>query len=120
MNRATKEELAAELNGSERDKAVANIRELMAEFEEWEASVYAAEQEVWQPHWSRRDPIRDRLLRIGVSVEMATEAQRNLDVAATIIRAGIILPATKKQLNAEAQVERSALDQLAAIAGRRA
>ena len=48
----TKEELEAELNASEKDKAIAKLRELIADIDEWEADLQALEREVWQPHWS--------------------------------------------------------------------
>ena len=50
----TKEELEAELNASEKDKAIAKLRELIADIDEWEADLQALEREVWQPHWSRQ------------------------------------------------------------------
>jgi hypothetical protein len=40
----TKEELEAELNASEKDKAIAKLRELIADIDEWEADLQALEE----------------------------------------------------------------------------
>ena len=54
----TKKEIEAELQASEVDRAVTKMREMQADWQEWEASLRAAEREVWQPHWSHNDPLR--------------------------------------------------------------
>jgi len=65
----TKEQLEAELNATEKDKAIAKLRELISDIDKWEANLRAAERQIWQPHWSHDDPLRGRLLRIGKSPE---------------------------------------------------
>jgi hypothetical protein len=113
--RMTKQEIEAELQASEVDKAVAKARELQAEFQEWNALLQAAEREVWQPHWSHHDPLVERLRRVGRTEEEIAEFERRLELLPDIIR-GKELPADiQKELDDEAAAEASALDQLSAV-----
>jgi hypothetical protein len=96
----TKEEIEAELNASEREKAIARLRELMRDWEEFEALIRAAEDKVWQPHWSYNDPLVVRLRRIGLDEETVRRAKEHLDKLALIV-SGKALPAEIKAEAAE-------------------
>jgi hypothetical protein len=77
-NGQTKKEIEAELHGSERLKAIVKVLEVMADWMEFDDWLYAEEQRVWQPHWSRYDKIVDRLARIGASQKLIKEVGRRL------------------------------------------
>ena len=79
----TKEEIGAELSASEPDKALANCKEPLHDYDEFELMLRAAEAEIWQPHWSSNDPLRERLRRIG----MGKEAIQKLDDWIDAVRA---------------------------------
>jgi hypothetical protein len=81
----TKEEIEAESNASERDQAIARLKELMRDWEEFEAWIRAAEAEVWQPHWSYNDPLVVRLRRIGLDEETVRQVKEQLDKLALIV-----------------------------------
>jgi hypothetical protein len=74
----TKAEIEAELQASDTDRAIAKAREMLADWQEWEALLRAAERKVWQPHWSHDDPLRERLLRVGKTSQEVEEVERRL------------------------------------------
>ena len=69
----TKQEIEAEPADIQKHKAIRTAHEVIVELEKWEAALREAEKELWQPHWSHDDPLRDRLLRIGRSPEQVAE-----------------------------------------------
>jgi hypothetical protein len=81
----TKQEIEAELNASDIDRAVAKAREMFADWQEWEASLRAAERKVWQPHWSHDDPYRERLRRVGKTEKEIAEFERRLEAIRAIV-----------------------------------
>jgi hypothetical protein len=103
------------LQASEVDKAVTKLREAQADWQEWEASLRAAEREVWQPHWSYNDPLRDRLRRVGKTEEEIAEFERRLKAAEAIILGKSLPPDIQKELDDANAAEGSALAQLKAI-----
>ncbi len=113
----TKPEIEAELADSEKHKAVANARELLAELEEWETALWEEEKKVWQPHWSRDDPLRDRMLRIGMSPEQVAEFERRLAATQAMILGKSIPADIRKELDDIDAAENSALEQLSNIVG---
>ena len=56
----TKAEIEAELQASDTDRAIAKAREMLADWQEWEALLRAAERKVWQPHSRGTDDPRSR------------------------------------------------------------
>lgn len=91
MSKLTKEEIEAELNASERDKAIANFQELLRDYEEFEATLRKAEAKIWQPHWSYNDPLLERLRRIGIDQEAIGQFKTWLD-GMSALHAGKPLP----------------------------
>jgi hypothetical protein len=111
----TKAEIEAELQASEVDKAVMKLREMQADWQECEASLRAAEREVWQPHWSHNDPLRERLRRVGKTEEEIAEFERRLRALETIILRKSLPPDIQKELDDANTAEKSAAAQLKAI-----
>jgi hypothetical protein len=111
----TKQEIEAELQASEGEKAAAKLREMLTDFQEWEASLRAEERKVWQPHWSHDDPFPDRLRRVGFPETTIAEVKRQMEFMRVAIRTGEISPEIQKQLDEENAAERSALAQLSTI-----
>jgi hypothetical protein len=111
----TKKEIEEELNASDIDRAVAKAREMFADWQEWEASLRAAEREVWQPHWSHDDPYRERLRRVGKTEKEIAEFERRLEAIRALVL-GQALPADiQKELDDANAAESSAVAQLKAI-----
>src|SRR3954463_4323139 len=48
-------------------EAEAALSEAIANLQAIERELSAAEQRVWQPHWSKSDPLAERLRRVGVT-----------------------------------------------------
>jgi hypothetical protein len=111
----TKEELEAELNASEKDKAIAKLRELIADIDEWEADLQALEREVWQPHWSHSDPLADRLRRVGFEGDKIREVERRMTVMGALIRGEPIPSDIQAEIDSASAAEDSALSQLATV-----
>jgi hypothetical protein len=119
LSRGTTKQDEAELADSEKHKAVAHARELLAYLEEWETELWEEEKKVWQPHWSRDDPLRDRMLRIGMSPEQVAEFERRLAATKDIILGKSIPADIQKELDDVEAAENSALQQLSNIVGSR-
>ena len=82
---STKEEIGAEFCASERDKALANCKEPLHDYDEFELMLRAAEAEIWQPHWSYNDPLRERLRRIGMGKEAIEKLDDWIDAVRAIL-----------------------------------
>jgi hypothetical protein len=80
-----KEEIGAEFSASERDKALANCKEPLHDYDEFELMLRAAEAEIWQPHWSYNDPLHERLRRIGMGKEAIQKLDDWIDAVLAII-----------------------------------
>jgi len=111
----TKQEIEAESQLDERERKLTRLREIVADLDELEVDLRKAEDAVWQPHWSRNDPLPDRLLRVGVSRTAVDKVKRRFDCM-DMIRRGEPLPDEGKNILANADAaEESATQQLAAI-----
>jgi hypothetical protein len=95
------------------DTATAKVKETIADFQAFEASLAKAEDEEWQPHWSRDDPTRDRLLRIGLSETVVENIVILLDCICRIILNKPVPAKIRKELNDMSEGGSSALSQLA-------
>src|SRR5262245_20204620 len=116
----TKKQIEAELNASEREKAVANVLESLAAWMEFDDWLYAEEQEVWQPHWSRDDKLVDRLARIGTPPKLVKEFGRRLAHMGDPILGKPLPSDLQKEIDDAQAAEKSALEQLdKLVAGRR-
>src|SRR5258707_1265402 len=54
------------LQGGE-EQAAAAFSDAVANLQAIEREISAAEERVWQPHWSKSDPLAERLRRVGVT-----------------------------------------------------
>lgn len=52
---------------SDTEKAAAAVRHAVVSLDAIERELSAAEQQLWQLHWSKDDPLVERLRRVGVS-----------------------------------------------------
>jgi len=59
--------LRDELQASDAEKAEAALLDAIATLDEIERELAAAEQRLWQPHWSKNDPLDKRLRRVGMA-----------------------------------------------------
>jgi hypothetical protein len=113
----SKEELEAELQESDMDKAVRRLRETIAHFNEWEAQLRTLEKKVWQPHWSHDDPLADRLLRIGKNPVEIAKIERRLEAFEALCNGRPIQADIQEELDEqmarEKRAEKSATDLLA-------
>jgi hypothetical protein len=115
----TKKEIEAELQASEVEKAIAKMREMIAEFQEWEATLRAAEREVWQPHWSHNDPLSERLRRVGKTEKEIVEFERRLKALESFVLSKSLPQDIQKELDDAEAAKNSALAQLNAILSRK-
>jgi hypothetical protein len=101
------DEQAADVLG----KAVANLQAI-------ERELSAAEERVWQPHWSKSDPLAERLRRVGVSDATATMLMCLIQGWDALCRGEPIPAETNTVLDQQEQAERSADRQLEVIVKR--
>ena len=97
------------------EKAAAAFSDAVANLRKIERALSAAEERIWQPHWSKSDPLAERLRRVGV-----TDATANMLVSLVegwdALCRGEPMPAkTNAVLDQQEQAERSANGQLAII-----
>jgi hypothetical protein len=97
------------------EKAAAALSDAVANLQKIERELSAAEERIWQPHWSKSDPLAERLRRVGV-----TDATANMLVCLVegwdALCRGEPMPAkTNVVLDQQEQAERSANEQLAVI-----
>jgi hypothetical protein len=100
----TKEEIGAELSASERDKALANGKQLLHDYDEFELMLRGAEAEIWQPHWSFNDPLRERLCRIGMGKEAIQKFDDWVDAVVAILSGKSTPPLIQNEM---AELERA-------------
>jgi hypothetical protein len=97
------------------EQAAAALSDAAAKLEAIERELSAAEERIWQPHWSKNDPLAERLRRVGVA-----EATANILISMVqgwdALCRGEPMPAqTHRVLDQQEQAERSADAQLAVI-----
>ena len=103
------------LRDGDAEQAADALSAAAANLQAIERELSAAEERVWQPHWSKSDPLAERLRRVGV-----TDATANMLVCLVqgwnALRRGEPIPAeTNTLLDQQEQAERSADEQLAVI-----
>jgi hypothetical protein len=89
-------------------KAVANLQAI-------ERELSAAEERVWQPHWSKSDPLAERLRRVGVTEATANMLLSLIQGWNALCRGEPIPAETHMVLDQQEQAERSANEQLAIV-----
>ena len=106
------------LRDGDAEQAAAALSDAAANLQAIERELSAAEERVWQPHWSKSDPLAERLRRVGV-----TDATANMLVCLVegwdaLCRGEPIPAETNTLLDQQEQAERSANEQLAVIVKR--
>jgi hypothetical protein len=114
----TKREIEAELQMNEREKAIAKLRETIADLDQLEADLQSAEALVWQPHWSHEDPLPERMLRVGVSRAAVDKVKLMFDALEQIVNGEPLPKEAEVILNGVEKAEQSAAQQIAAIVAR--
>ena len=113
--RETKQDIEAELNASESDRVRAKLRELIADWNEFETRLRHEERTVWQPHWSHHDPYTDRFLRIGMNPQLAAEIGRRLAHLGDIVTNRQLPPYIQAEMDEINVAGDAALDHLKAL-----
>jgi hypothetical protein len=101
-------------------EAEAALSEAIANLQAIERELSAAEQRVWQPHWSKSDPLAERLRRVGVTDATAKMLMCLIQGWDALCRGEPIPVETNKVLDQQEQAARSADEQLAVILRHRA
>ena len=99
-------------------EAEAAISEAVANLQAIERELSAAEQRVWQPHWSKSDPLAERLRRVGVTDATAKMLMCLIRGWDALCRGEPIPAETNSVLDQQEHAERSADQQLAVIVKR--
>jgi hypothetical protein len=109
------EYMAETLQVGDAEKAKTALYDALIHLDEIERELAAAEQRVWQPHWSKDDPLRERLRRVGVTDSTANTVV-SLIRGWEALRCGKPLPAEASAiLDDQERAELSANEQLTAI-----
>jgi hypothetical protein len=103
------------LQGCGDAQAAAAISEAVANLRAIERELAAAEERVWQPHWSKSDPLEERLRRVGVTDATANMLMCLIQGWDALCRGEPIPAETHTVLDQQEQAERSANEQLAVI-----
>jgi hypothetical protein len=107
------------LQGGE-EKVAAAFSEAIANLQAIEREISAAEDLVWQPHWSKSDPLAERLRRVGVTNATANMLMCLIQGWDALCRGEPMPAETHAVLDQQEQAERSANEQLAVILNARA
>lgn len=97
------------------EQAAAALSDAVAKLEAIESELSAAEERIWQPHWSKNDPLAERLRRVGVAEATANMLICMIQGWDALCRGEPIPAATNTLLDQQEQAERSADAQLAVI-----
>jgi dihydroxyacetone kinase-like predicted kinase len=103
------------LRDSDAEKAAAALSDAAANLQAIERELSAAEDLIWQPHWSRSDPLAERLRRVGVTDATANTLMCLIQGWDAFCRGEPMPAQTNTVLDQQEQAERSANEQLAAI-----
>ena len=120
MAETDREKIKAELQMSERDKTVANLRRLIADFDEWQAALEERERELGLPTFYRSKPIPERLMHVGFDKDTIDRVVQLLDAIQGVAKGEPPPEFLVKEMAEETEAEQSALEQLGAIVERRA
>lgn len=107
------------LQGCGDEQAAAALIDAVVNLQAIERELSAAEERVWQPHWSKSDPLGERLRRAGVSDATANMLMCLIQGWDALCRGEPIPAETNTVLDQQEQAERSANEQLAVIVKRR-
>jgi len=97
------------------EQAAAAVNDAVAKLEAIERELSAAEERIWQPHWSKSDPLAERLRRVGVAEATANMLVCMVQGWDALCRGEPMPVATHRVLDQQEQAERSADAQLAVI-----
>ena len=113
----TKESIEAELNASERDRAVQRMREVIRDHEEFERDLQEREAEAGLPTFYRSKPIVERMAAVGMSQAAIDHVSTWLDAINKIGsgRSDELPDHVKGELAADADAELSGAELLAGI-----
>jgi dihydroxyacetone kinase-like predicted kinase len=100
---------------SDAEKAAAALSNAAANLQAIERELSAAEDLVWQPHWSKSDPMAERLRRVGVTDATANTLMSLIQGWDAFCRGEPMPAETNTVLDQQEQAERSANEQLAVI-----
>jgi dihydroxyacetone kinase-like predicted kinase len=103
------------LRDSDAEKAAAAFSDAAANLQAIERELSAAEDLVWQPHWSKSDPMAERLRRVGVTDATANTLMSLIQGWDAFCRGEPMPAETNTVLDQQEQAERSANEQLAVI-----
>jgi hypothetical protein len=97
------------------EKAAAALSDAVANLQKIERELSAAEERIWQPHWSKSDPLAERLRRVGVTAATANMLVCLVEGWDALCRGEPMPAKTNVVLDQQEQAERSANEQLAVI-----
>jgi hypothetical protein len=103
------------LRDSDAEKAATALSDAAANLQAIERELSAAEDLVWQPHWSKSDPLAERLRRVGVTDATANTLMSLIQGWDAFCRGEPMPAETHTVLDQQEQAERSANEQLAVI-----
>jgi hypothetical protein len=103
------------LRDGDAEKAAAALSDAAANLQAIERELSAAEDLVWQPHWSKSDPLAERLRRVGVTDATAKTLMCLIQGWDAFCRGEPMPAETNRVLDQQEQAERSANEQLAVI-----
>jgi hypothetical protein len=97
------------------EQAAAALSDAVAKLQAIERALSSAEERIWQPHWSKSDPLAERLRRVGVAEATAKMLICMMAGWDALCRGEPIPAATNMLLDQQERAERSADAQLAVI-----
>jgi hypothetical protein len=113
--RTTREQIEAELQMSQEEKTVANIRRAVHDIQRYDAMLSKLEVLAGLPLFYRSKPISERLRALGFENEMIEEINLCFDALDAIREDRGLSERTKALLGEREAAEQSARDQLEAI-----
>jgi dihydroxyacetone kinase-like predicted kinase len=103
------------LSDGDTENAAAALAAAAANLQAIERELSAAEDRIWQPHWSKSDPLAERLRRVGVTDATAKTLICLIEGWDAFCRGEPMPAETNTLLDQQEQAERSADRQLAVI-----
>jgi dihydroxyacetone kinase-like predicted kinase len=103
------------LSDGDAENAAAALAAAAANLEAIERELSAAEDLIWQPHWSKNDPLPERLRRVGVTDTTARTLLCLIEGLDAFCRGEPMPAETNTVLDQQEQAERSANKQLAVV-----
>jgi len=103
------------LRDGDAENAAAALAAAAANMQAIERELSAAEDLIWQPHWSKSDPMAERLRRVGVTDATAKTLMSLIQGWDAFCRGEPMPAETNAVLDRQEQTERSANKQLAVM-----